>query len=134
MKVYAAQVASMDAGIDVLDRLKAHDVRDNTLVIFLSDNGAYGGELDSTSGTGQHVAAGARTHTSPTAAGGRIWGVLLPFVQDPLHEGGIAAPLHHELARRIRSKNAVRHSPTHVMDLLPTLLEVAGGQYPEEWK
>lgn len=137
MEVYAAQVASMDAGIGrVLDRLKAHDVRDNTLVIFLSDNGAYGGELDSDLGDLDSTLppGGENSYESY----GRGWANLgsTPFrlYKTWLHEGGIAAPLIMSWPDRIRSKNAVRHSLTHVMDLLPTLLEVAGGQYPEEWK
>jgi arylsulfatase A-like enzyme len=136
MEVYAAQVASMDAGIGrVLERLKAHGVRDNTLVIFLSDNGAYGGELDSDLGELDSTLppGGENSYESY----GRGWANLgsTPFrlYKTWLQEGGIAAPLIMSWPERIRSKNAVRHSVAHVMDLVPTLLELAGGQYPEEW-
>lgn len=136
MEVYAAQVASMDAGIGrVLERLARHDVEQNTIVIFLSDNGAYGGELDSDLGDLDSTLppGGENSYESY----GRGWANLgsTPFrlYKTWLHEGGIAAPLIIRWPARVTSKNAVRHTVSHVMDLFPTLVEAAGGSYPEEW-
>lgn len=136
MEAYAAQVASMDMGIGrVLERLKAHGVQKNTIVIFLSDNGAYGGELDSDLGALDSTLppGGENSYESY----GRGWANLgsTPFrlYKTWLHEGGIAAPLIIRWPERIRSKNDIRHNPAHVMDIFPTLLELAGGDYPDEW-
>jgi arylsulfatase A-like enzyme len=136
MEVYAAQVASMDAGIGkVLARLKALDVEDNTVVIFLSDNGAYGGELDSDLGDLDSTLppGGENSYESY----GRGWANLgsTPFrlYKTWLHEGGIAAPLIVRWPAGVKSKNAVRRDVTHVMDILPTMLDLAGGRYPDQW-
>lgn len=136
MEVYAAQVASMDAGIGrVLERLNRHGAEKNTIVIFLSDNGAYGGELDSDLGELDSTLppGGENSYESY----GRGWANLgsTPFrlYKTWLHEGGIAAPLVIRWPDRVKSTNDIQHTVSHVMDLFPTLLELAGGRYPSEW-
>ena len=121
----------MDAGIGkVLARLKALDVEDDTVVIFLSDNGAYGGELDSDLGDLDSTLppGGENSYESY----GRGWANLgsTPFrlYKTWLHEGGIAAPLIVRWPAGVKSKNAVRHDVTHVMDILPTMLDPEGAR------
>lgn len=136
MEVYAAQVASMDAGIGrVLERLDRHGVEKNTMVIFLSDNGAYGGELDSDLGELDSTLppGGENSYESY----GRGWANLgsTPFrlYKSWLHEGGIAAPLVIRWPDRVMPTKGIRHTVSHVMDLFPTLLELAGATYPSRW-
>jgi arylsulfatase A-like enzyme len=136
MEVYAAQVASMDAGIGrVLGKLDELQVADETVVIFMSDNGAYGGELDSDLGELDSTLppGGENSYESY----GRGWANLgsTPFrlYKTWLHEGGIATPFVVRWPRGISAKNEVRHDVAHVMDILPTMIELAGAEYPTKW-
>lgn len=136
MEVYAAQVASMDAGIGrVLAKLNELKVADDTVVIFLSDNGAYGGELDSDLGELDSTLppGGENSYESY----GRGWANLgsTPFrlYKTWLHEGGIATPFVVRWPNGISTTNVVRHDVAHVMDILPTLIELARAKYPTNW-
>ncbi len=48
-----------------------------------------------------------------------------------IHEGGIATPLIVHWPRRIRDKNALRHQPGHLVDIMATCVDVAGADYPD---
>ena len=51
-----------------------------------------------------------------------------------VHEGGIAAPLIVQWTAGIRARGELRHTPGHFIDILPTLVELAGGGPPGDWK
>ena len=51
-----------------------------------------------------------------------------------VHEGGISTPLIAHWPAGISAKNELRHTPAHVIDIVPTVLELAGVQKPKEWK
>ena len=50
-----------------------------------------------------------------------------------VHEGGIATPLIAHWPRRIKARGELRETPGHVIDLAPTILELAGGSWPTVW-
>jgi arylsulfatase len=50
-----------------------------------------------------------------------------------VHEGGISTPLIVHWPKGITAKGELRRTPGHVIDLAPTLLEVAGDKRPEKW-
>jgi arylsulfatase len=50
-----------------------------------------------------------------------------------VHEGGISTPLIVQWPKGIAGRGELRHTPGHVIDLLPTILEAAGGKRPEQW-
>src|SRR5690606_28143798 len=50
-----------------------------------------------------------------------------------LHEGGIATPLIISWPGRIHAAGQLRHTPAHVIDFVPTVLELAGVSAPGEW-
>ncbi|MEX2578113.1 MAG: arylsulfatase [Verrucomicrobiales bacterium] len=133
MEVYAAQIHSMDRGIGkVLDKLRELGVEENTLVMFLSDNGAYGGELDSDLGDldSSLPPGGENSYESY----GRNWANLssAPFrlYKTWNHEGGIATPVVARWPRAIKDGGTVIHDLAHVIDIMPTMLELAGADYP----
>jgi arylsulfatase len=140
MAIYAAQIDCLDQNVG---RLVAHLRRlgqfDNTLVIFLSDNGssAEGGPGGFSRGQ-----AGAPLGTgSSYASAGLEWAnaANTPFrkYKTRTHQGGIATPLiahwpagmKSESGRDAESGRLVR-APAHLIDLMPTLLDVAGASYP----
>jgi arylsulfatase len=51
-----------------------------------------------------------------------------------VHEGGISTPLIAHWPKGIAARNELRHTPAHVIDLVPTLLELAGIQKPDAWQ
>jgi arylsulfatase len=51
-----------------------------------------------------------------------------------VHEGGIATPLIVHWPRGIAARGELRHNPGHVIDLLPTILEVTQARRPDTWE
>jgi arylsulfatase len=50
-----------------------------------------------------------------------------------VHEGGIATPFIVHWPRGIAARNELRHNPAHLIDVVPTLLEITGARKPEHW-
>ncbi|NUR78160.1 MAG: arylsulfatase, partial [Thermoleophilia bacterium] len=147
MAVYAAQVEIMDRGVGrVLDALENAGASDDTVILFLSDNGACAEELPPPDAI--HFRERQPTHTpagiplqlgnepsivpgpdTTFASYGRAWANLgnTPFrlYKRWVHEGGIATPL---LLRWPRGLDAGRvvHEPYQLTDIAPTLFEAAG--------
>ena len=132
MAVYAAMIDRMDQGIGrILRALEETDTRENTLVLFLSDNGA----------TAEAVASrGLNDPTVPIGARGSYVAYLEPWAhvsntpfrlyKNWVHEGGIITPLIASWPRGITQPGRLAESPGHVIDLMPTALELAGMRYP----
>jgi arylsulfatase len=138
MAVYAAMIDCMDQGIGrVLEAVKKSIGADeNTVVLFLSDNGASAEFLDSWPNP-------ARGHTPGSVTGTREshrclevgWAnaANTPFREHKMwvHEGGISSPLIVSWPRGIASRGELTQQVGHVVDLLPTCLDLAGLQYPK---
>ena len=160
MAVYAAQVDAIDRGVgQLLHSLRKADALDNTLVIFLSDNGAApdGGLTPSKSGFGfgpnSNLAAwrrdkiAIRPGSGPTllpgphdtfAAYGLAWAnasnTPLRGTKLGAYEGGVRTPLVVRWPALIRDHGQVTTQPGHVIDFMATCLDVAGLEYPTEFK
>jgi len=138
MEVYAAMVDCMDQGIGrVLKALKDTGVEQNTLVVFFSDNGGcatMSKETDPKSYYYANQMPGAKdsyTFCEP----GWGWAQNTPFRRYKVwtYEGGIATPM---IARwpGVVLPGTITHQAGHVIDLMPTCLELAGGRYPETFR
>jgi arylsulfatase len=136
MAIYAAQVDRMDQGVGrVIDALKQKGVFDNTLIMFLSDNGACheGGALgfDKRDGQGGHL-GGPDSYQSY----GLSWSNAsnTPFRRHKhwVHEGGIATPLIVHWPGHVQP-DSMTDQVGHVIDFMPTCLELAGASYPESY-
>jgi arylsulfatase A-like enzyme/pimeloyl-ACP methyl ester carboxylesterase len=128
MAIHAAMVDRMDQEIGrVLDQLRAMHVLDNTLVFFLSDNGASAEIMVRDDGHDPTAAPGSATSHLCLGPG---WSTVAntPFRRHKTwaHEGGIATPLIVYWPKGINGKGALRRDPGHVIDLVPTIREVAG--------
>lgn len=133
--VYAAQVYRMDQNIGKLvDYLMKTGKLDNTLLVFLSDNGACqeGGIL----GGGQ-----VGDINDPAKAGaisyGAVWANAsnTPFkgFKHVSYEGGIATPLIiHYPAGTTGQKGRLSTAPGYLIDIMPTFIEASGATYPTE--
>lgn len=135
MATYAAVVTRLDRSIGTLvNALKERGELDNTVILFMSDNG----------GNAESGPEG-RSNGDPTKASsewfcGRSWAYLenTPFrmFKHFNHEGGIASPMIvHWPAGLKRSESGSRSAfidtPAHVIDILPTCLDLGGATYPE---
>lgn len=156
MAVYAAQVERMDRGIGrVIDELDHADRLDNTLFLFLSDNGGCAEELDAdgdfvrsfvdlpeTTRDGHPITPGNSPDIQPGpettyASYGVPWANLsnAPFREYKhwIHEGGIATPLIAHWPRGLGTEPTLRHTPHQLPDIMATVLDVTGVDYPHEY-
>jgi arylsulfatase len=154
MAVYAAQVEIMDTGIGrILDRLDESGQAENTIVVFLSDNGASPENVPTIPGFETHEeffspltkdGRPVRLGNSPDivpggpesyASYGPEWANLsnTPFrlYKKWIHEGGIAAPFLIRWPGRIPEGSTVRR-PSYLVDVVPTLLAATGVPYPDQ--
>ncbi|PAW68344.1 MAG: hypothetical protein B9S34_02810 [Opitutia bacterium Tous-C1TDCM] len=134
MEIYAAQIDRLDQSVGrVVAHLKARGVFENTLILFLSDNGssAEGGPGGFSRGV-----AGAPLGTGRSyASAGLEWAnaANTPFARYKMatHEGGIATPFIAHWPAGIAARGELRSAPGHLVDVMPTLLAAAGATYPE---
>ncbi|MEM8652190.1 MAG: arylsulfatase [Pseudomonadota bacterium] len=150
MATYAAMVDRMDQSIGTLvSALKRMGEFENTLILFLSDNGGcaefmaedgWAKFFPDTTNDGRQIQMGNRPDIMPGDAltyqsYDKPWANVsnAPFrlFKHYVHEGGISTPLIAHWPKGIK-KHSIYHGPTHVVDILPTLLDVAGADYLKE--
>ncbi|MDF1754549.1 MAG: sulfatase-like hydrolase/transferase [Verrucomicrobiales bacterium] len=132
MAVYAAMVDRVDQNIGKLvASLKETGTFDNTLILFLSDNGACqeGGML----GRGEFYDIEKR-NLNESNSYGEAWANAgnTPFrlYKHFAHEGGTATPFFIHWPAAIDAKSDWYSDPAQLIDVMPTILDVAGAQYP----
>ena len=140
MATHAAMVHLVDAGVGrIVNQLKLRDELHNTLILFLSDNGASAesGATGFTGNRGGDPKARTGTPTSYNSfgiAGANTADTPLRLYKMFAHEGGIATPLiahwPNGIAENLRGKWS--HEMGHVIDFMPTLLEITGADYPKQ--
>ncbi|MXY82944.1 MAG: arylsulfatase [Gemmatimonadetes bacterium] len=155
MAVYAAQVDRMDQGIGrILAKLRELDLEDNTIVVFLSDNGGCAEFLCEDGNRIDWVfLQGLTTHDGRPVQMGNIPG-LMPGAEDTymsydvpwanvsttpfrrykrwVHEGGIATPCIVRWPATIKQPD-LAHAPAQIIDITATLIDAAGASYPAEY-
>jgi arylsulfatase len=135
MAIHAAMIDRMDREIGrVLAQVRAMNAWDNTLILFLSDNGASAEIMvrgDGHDPTARLGSAGSYLCLGP----GWSTAANTPFRRHKtwVHEGGIATPLIAHWPEGITARGEWRRTPAHVIDLAPTILELAGGRWPGRW-
>ena len=149
MAVYAAQIDRMDQGIGrILAKVGEIGAEENTLVLFLADNGGCAEETSGKWG-GLHMTQKTRDGrpvrrgNDPSVLPGpedtyQSYGVPwanasnTPFrlYKHWVHEGGIATPLIVCWPAVIKERGALTHQPGHLIDVMATCLEVIGAEYP----
>jgi arylsulfatase A-like enzyme len=134
MAVYAAMIEAVDTSVGTLvEGLRARGALDDTLIVFLSDNGG-----NAESGPGGRVEGSPPGGPDSNLYLGMNWAALTttPFrrFKHFTHEGGIATPLIAHWPQGIRRRNALEHQPGHLIDLMATIVDVTGATYPGEFK
>lgn len=131
MAVFAAMIDRMDQNIGrLLAWLEEQGELDNTLMLYLNDNGScpYDSNVDFDTPPGP--AEGYRTLSAAWANASNT-----PFrlYKQFGHEGGSHTPFIAHWPERIAA-GQIKHEPGHLVDIMPTLLEVAGVAYPDTFQ
>lgn len=162
MSVYAGMVSGMDRNIGrLVADLRARGQLDNTLIFFLSDNGAcaewepFGFEMAPTlnpqAGTGinqgtqslpnklyqgAELAKMGAAGTLPSYGSGWANACNTPWrlYKHYGHEGGISSPFIVHWPAGIKAKGEFRPQLGHLIDLMATCVDVAGAKYPANYE
>ncbi len=137
MAVYAAQIHCVDYNAGrLIETLKRIGKFDNTLILFLSDNGGCaepytdlgGGEFEDINnpekmGAISYGQGWANASNTPFRLF-KVW----------VHEGGISTPLIAHWPAVIKSQRGkITHDAAYLLDIMPTILEITGAAYPDEY-
>ena len=147
MATFAAMIDHVDQGIgEIISQLEDSGDLENTLILFTSDNGAcyewgpFGFDQSSRKGfTKLHEGkdlqnvGGPGTYHSVGSAWSCLSNTPLRMYKHFNHEGGNCSPLIAYWPQGINKSNRWVRSPVHLIDIMPTLLEVSGAKYPKEW-
>lgn len=135
MAIHAAMIDRMDQEIGrILGQIKAMGAFENTIVFFGSDNGASA-EIMVRNG-GHDPSAPPGSAASYLCLGpGFSSACNTPFRRHKtwVHEGGISTPLIVHWPAGIAAKGELRHTPAHVIDFVPTVLDILDVKKPGEW-
>jgi arylsulfatase A-like enzyme len=136
MAIHAAMIDRVDQEVGrVIQQLKIMGAYENTLIFFASDNGASaeimvrggGHDPDAPMGSAQSylcLGPGFSSAANTPFRRHKTW----------VHEGGISTPLIAHWPAGIQAKGELRHSPGHLIDIVPTILELSGVEKPKSWK
>jgi arylsulfatase len=136
MAIHAALVDRMDQEIGrIIAQLKAMNAFENTIIFFASDNGASA-EMLVRDGGHDPAAVPGSAKTYLCLGPGFSSACNTPFRRHKVwvHEGGISTPLVVHWPAGIQAKGELRHAPGHLIDIAPTVLELAGVNKPKEIK
>lgn len=147
MEVYAAMVDYLDMSIGrIIDYLKKEGLYDNSMILFMSDNGANGVMATTYPGNGDGKYLSSfdnsldnRGLPNSFIEMGPGWAQAssAPFrlFKSFTSEGGIKAPLIIKLpTAEKKNEGQWNKSFIHVSDIMPTVLALAGANYPKEIK
>jgi len=135
MAIHAAMIDRMDREIGrVLDQVKSMGAWSNTVILFASDNGASAEFV--IRGDGHDPAADPGSGGSYLCLGpGWSSAANTPFRlhKSWVHEGGIATPLIVHWPAGLAARGELRHAVGHLIDVVPTLLEIVGAAPEKKW-
>ncbi len=147
MEVYAAMVDYLDMSIGrIISYLKKEGMYDNTMILFMSDNGANGAPATAYPGNGDGKYLSSFNNTLENLGlpnscidMGPGWAQAssspLRMYKAFTSEGGIRAPLIVKMpSSGIKHEGEWNKSFVHVSDVMPTVLALAGANYPKETK
>ena len=128
MAIHAAMVHRMDLEIGrLIDQLKELKIFENTFILFLSDNGASAEILVRAGGHRKSALPGSSESYLSLGPG---WATAsnTPFRRSKIwtHEGGVATPFIAHWPNGIKEKGEIRTTVGHVVDFVPTFLDLAG--------
>ncbi|MGB0745089.1 MAG: arylsulfatase, partial [Opitutales bacterium] len=136
MAIYAAMIDSVDQNIGkLLVKLEELGQRENTLIMFASDNGASGQNAEKSLIKKGVKFQGEMGTVGTWASQGGDWANVsnTPFKKskNSSFQGGICTPFIVHWQSGITNAGGFSHFPSHFIDIMPTLVELTGASYPE---
>jgi arylsulfatase len=130
MAIHAAMITRMDTEIGrILQQVQTMGAERDTLVMFVSDNGASSEQLIRGDGHDRAAPMGsARSYLGVGPGWASCSNTPLRLHKSWVSEGGISSPLIVHWPNGIRERNQLRHNPCHFVDILPTVVDLAGGK------
>lgn len=141
MSIYAAQIHRMDQGIgEIMKQLKNLGELDNTIVMFLSDNGGSG-EYDTLGSDfwgnfwdGSALPGSGDSYHTYGSSWANLSNTPFRYFKKDTYEGGIATPFIVSWPNQIKQAGSISHLPGHINDVMATICEITGAKYPQEYK
>ena len=147
MAIYAAMVNRVDKGFGkIVEHLKETGDYENTIIIITSDNGAcyewgpFGFDGESRKGiTELHKGkdlenmGGKNSYLSYGSGWANLCNTPFKMYKHFTHEGGVCAPLIVNFPDKIPNPGNFVPGATHLIDIMPTLIELSGAEYPKEF-
>jgi arylsulfatase A-like enzyme len=135
MAIYAAMVDRMDHCIgEVLEKLKQLKKDENTLILFISDNGGSGDTVKQwdyvTQKNGEPGSVASIDSYDPPW--GNVSNTPFKLFKKNTHEGGVASPFIAYFPGTLKP-GTISHQVAHLTDIMPTFLDLAGIKYPSEF-
>lgn len=129
MAIHAAMITRMDREIGrVLGQLNRMNAYDDTLILFLSDNGASAEIMIRADGHDRSARpVSARTHLCLGPGWSSAANAPFRLHKSWVHEGGISSPWIAHWPQGIAEKEKLRRNPCHFVDVVPTLIDLGGG-------
>jgi len=142
MEIYAAMVERLDANVGrIMEHLKSTNQYDNTLIIFISDNGAEGNNINNVMDTREWVTENfdnslenlgrknSYIFTGPSWA--QVSSLPFKWYKGFATEGGVRTPLVISYPKWTTHAGKISNEFISVKDLAPTILDIAGVQHPD---
>jgi arylsulfatase len=147
MAIFAAMIDVMDQNIGrLIAELERKNELENTLIIFLSDNGACAewdpNGFDTKTGPNNILYQGpeiekmgsAETYHSVGSGWANASNTPWRLYKHFNHEGGISSPFIAHWPAGLKSTGVINKDKGHLVDLMPTILDAAGVSYPASYK
>jgi arylsulfatase len=136
MEVYAAMITRMDDGIGrLVEALKKNGQYDNTLILFLQDNGACAEDMGRNDPLQRaKMPGGPRTNVAYGENWAHVSNAPFRLYKHWEHEGGISTPLiaHWPDAIQGTRKGTLVKGPGHLIDIMATCVDLARATYPRQ--
>jgi arylsulfatase len=129
MAIHAAMITRMDLEIGkVVRQLEVMGADRETFILFLSDNGASSEQLIRGDGHDRAAPLGsARSFLGLGPGWASCSNAPFRLHKSWVNEGGTASPMIVHWPNGLKDQNKLRHDPCHFVDVLPTLVDLAGG-------
>jgi len=132
MEVYAAMIDRLDQNIGrILIKLKEIGKDENTLILFVSDNGASSEVVDLKTDDDKAKIGSMARWSSLGESWANVCNTPFRYYKNYSYEGGINTPLIACWPARIKP-NSFSEFPGHFIDFMATFVELAHAKYPQK--